>query len=148
MHNERKRLMALNSRFLQASLGHLWSVLSFPTILFPSWSSLWLSAQLEPTLAMLSVNSFLSIVQRIQIILHHPMTQAFLGFVQCASWLQTKQNRGLLLDKSCSYLMLPQMCSVMMTRYESGPFHWCISGAAESIKCHFYSRSVSFAGQR
>lgn len=58
MHNERKRLMTLNSRFLEFLLGHLWSVLTFPTVLFPSWSSLWLSAQLEPTLAMLSVNSF------------------------------------------------------------------------------------------
>lgn len=52
--------MALNSWFLEALLGHLWSVPTPPTVPFPSWSSLWLESQLGPTLAMLSKNSFLN----------------------------------------------------------------------------------------
>lgn len=45
---ERKTMMALNSRFLRALLGHLWSMATPPTVQFPCWSSLWLDAQLGP----------------------------------------------------------------------------------------------------
>ena len=44
----------LNSRFLEALLGYLWSMPTLPTVLSPSWSSLWLDAQLGATLAMLA----------------------------------------------------------------------------------------------
>lgn len=54
---EGRRLMALNSRLLEALLGHLWSVPTSPTDPFPSWSSLWLDAQLGPTLALPTMNS-------------------------------------------------------------------------------------------
>lgn len=148
INNERKRLMALNSRFLGTLQGHLWSVLTSLTVLFPSWSFLWLSAQLETTLEMFSMNSFL---YRFPGYVNYSLLSdsANLHVVSSSVVLDCKPN---LRERNGTFLLMKFLhqgffpyacfCTGMMICYELWELCGWLSGADKFIKSYFYSQSV------
>lgn len=130
---ERKRLMALNIRLLEALLGHLWSMPTPPTAPFPSWSSLWLLLSLGPTLALLTMSSFLNYCPGK--LKYSPDSTSL--HVLSSSVLHDCKLNPKIRSLHPALLVYTHICMLMMKCYDSWQLHGWLSGCGETIKCYF-----------